>query len=502
MTNKTQENEKTERPPIITVMGHVDHGKSTLLDFIRKTNTVDKEAGGITQHMGAYEVAHETAKGEKKKITFIDTPGHEAFTKIRSRGAEVADIIILVVAADDGVNKQTLEALKIIQDSKTPFVVAINKIDKPNADVEKTKLDLASNNVYLEGYGGDVPNVLISAKTGEGINDLLDILLLMAEMGEFTKEDNKKGEGYIMESSLDSKRGGSATLIIRDGTLKKGDFVVIDSEITPVRTIENYVGKKIESEIASSPVRMIGFGKIPAVGSSFFSASNKKEAEKMAECQSIQKCGIKCREDLGNAKLILPVIIKADFQGTVEAIEKELLKLENEDVKIRIIGCGVGNITENDINSANSSDHPLIIGFNVKIDKDTAEMGQKLENPPMIFNIIYEINKVIEEEIKKRIPKQEIEKTLGQAKILKNFSRQKDKQVVGGTVLSGSIILGKKIKIIRQKNEIGKGEITELQQNKLKTKEVSEGNQFGVTISSRIAISEGDTIEAFITETI
>lgn len=494
-------NNTTERPPIITVMGHIDHGKSTLLDYIRKANTVDKEAGGITQHTSAYEALHETINGESKRITFIDTPGHAAFSKMRGRGAKVADIIILVVAADDGVNVQTIEAIKTIQESETPYVVAINKIDKPNSDVEKTKLDLASNGVFLEGYGGDVPNVPISAKKGDGVSELLDVLLLMAEMNELKKDDDKKGEGFVFESNLDSKKGGVATLIIKDGALNIGDFLIIDGNVTPIRSLENFAGKKIESAIASSPVRIMGFSKLPAVGSSFISTDNKKEAEKIAETQ-IPICARRAEENYENAKLVLPVIIKADFQGTVEAIEKELRKLETDDVKIRMISCGVGNITENDMSLAGGKDKPLVIGFNVKADRDVMELGEKLGTKPMIFDIIYKINDTIEEEIKRRMPKEEIEKTIGQARILRVFSRQKDKQVVGGTVLSGSIITGKKVKIIRQKNEIGRGEITELQENKTKTREVSEGKQFGVTIDSKITIAESDIVEAFDLETI
>ncbi|HRY62563.1 MAG TPA: translation initiation factor IF-2 [Candidatus Paceibacterota bacterium] len=495
MTNKPQ-NKTTERPPIITVMGHIDHGKSTLLDYIRKANTVEKEAGGITQHTSAYEVVHEMQSGESKRITFIDTPGHAAFSKMRGRGAKVADIIILVVAADDGVNVQTIEAIKTIQDSKTPYVVAINKIDKPNSDVERTKLDLASNGVFLEGYGGDVPNVPISAKKGDGVSELLDVLLLMAEMAELKKNDGENGEGFVFESNLDSKKGGVATLIIKNGTLRVGDFLIIDGNVTPVRSLENFAGKKIESAIASSPVKIIGFSKLPSVGSDFLSLDNKKEAEKIAETQ-IPVCAKRAEENYDNAKLVLPVIIKADFQGTIEAIEKELRKLETDEVKIKIISCGVGNITENDMSLAGGKIKPLIIGFNVKADRDVIELGEKLGAKPMIFDIIYKINDTIEEEIKTRMPKEEVEKTIGGARILRVFSKQKDRQVVGGTVLSGSIVVGKKVKIIRQKNEIGRGEITELQENKVKTKEVAEGKQFGVTIDSKITIAEGDIIEAF-----
>jgi translation initiation factor IF-2 len=325
----------------------------------------------------------------------------------------------------------------------------------------------------------------------------------MAEMLELKKEDEKKAEGYVFESNLDAKKGGVATLIINDGCLSIGDLVIIDGDIIPVRSMEDFSGKKILKAIASSPVRITGFSKLPSVGSRFLSAGNKKEAEKIAEETQLPVCAKRADINYENAKLVLPMIIKADYQGTIEAIEKELRKLENDDVKFRMIACGVGNITENDINLvASSKDKPLVIGFNVKADREVMEMGDKFGVKPMIFDIIYKINDTIEEEVKRRMPKEEVEKTLGQARVLKTFSKQKDRQVVGGVVLSGLIHVGKDVKIFRQKNEIGRGEINELQENKFKTKEVSEGKQFGVTIDSKMTISEGDIIEAFDLETV
>jgi translation initiation factor IF-2 len=268
----------TERPPVVVVMGHVDHGKSSLLDYIRHTNVVSGEAGGITQHVAAYEVVHEGKEG-KKRITFIDTPGHAAFTAIRSRGANVADIAILVVSAEDGVKEQTLEVLKSIQDSETPYVVAINKIDKPNADIERTKVTLMEHNVFLEGLGGDVPWVPISAKTGQGIPDLLTTVLLLAEIEELTGDENAPAEGFVIEANRDSRRGIAATLIITNGSLKIGNAIRASTAIAPLRILEDTMGKKLKSAEMSSPIVVVGFDELPLAGTSFVTHNNKRDAE-------------------------------------------------------------------------------------------------------------------------------------------------------------------------------------------------------------------------------
>jgi translation initiation factor IF-2 len=260
---------KIERPPVVAVMGHIDHGKSTLLDYIRKTNIVETEAGGITQRISAYEVVHKTKEGQEKKITFLDTPGHEAFGAMRARGAKVADIAILVVAADDGVKPQTVDALKTILKAEIPYIVAINKIDKEGANVDRTKVSLAENEIYVEGYGGTISSVPISAKTGEGVSDLLDTVVLAAELEELTGDPSVNAEGVIIEANLDKKKGISATLVVKNGTLKSGQFVVAGSALSPVRLLENYAGKSIPEATFSSPVRIIGWNELPDVGSIF-----------------------------------------------------------------------------------------------------------------------------------------------------------------------------------------------------------------------------------------
>jgi translation initiation factor IF-2 len=280
---KNAQQNNVPRVPIVCVMGHVDHGKSTLLDFIRKTNIVDKEAGGITQKIGAYKFLHEKVTGDKKFITFLDTPGHEAFGAIRKRGANVADIAILIVSAEDGVKPQTLDAYSCIKNSKLPFVVAITKIDKPSADVERTKQSLAENAIYLEGYGGDIPWAPISSKTGEGIPELLDLIDLVAEMNELSGNPQKEASGFIVESNHDNKRGPTATVVIKDGTLKVGDSIVSGSSFSHVKIMEDDHGKNIKEAEMGSPIKIIGWSKMPEAGLAFKTATSKKDAEKEAE---------------------------------------------------------------------------------------------------------------------------------------------------------------------------------------------------------------------------
>jgi len=494
--NAQQNNILTARPPIIVVMGHIDHGKSKLLDYIRSTNVVETETGGITQHMSAYEVIHKDEKGQEKKMTFLDTPGHEAFSAMRAHGAKVADIAVLVVSAEDGVKTQTLEALKSIKEGKIPFVVAINKIDKPTANVEKTKQELAENEIYLEGYGGDIPYMEISAKQGTNVSDLLDIILLVADMEELTANASAPAEGVIIESHINPKKGISATLIITNGTLKKGCFVSSGSACAPVRSIENFLGQQIDEASFSSPVRITGFDKLALVGDTFIACDNKKSAEK---CASKFKVDTKNQNIIGNkdAEIIIPVVIKTDVSGTIEAVEKEIGKIVHDKVSLKIIHKGVGDITENDVKVATGSPDAIIIGFRVKSDGEAQSTSEKFNIPIKTFGIIYNITDYLEEEVKKRIPKEEVEEKIGTAKILKTFSRMKDKQVVGGKVLSGIVSAGAQVKIIRRDTEIGEGKIIELQQQKIKATEVAEGAQFGVTIDSKMEIAEGDVIEPF-----
>ncbi len=484
-------------------MGHIDHGKSSLLDYIRKTNIVEKESGGITQHLSAYEVVHAVKTGVADRITFLDTPGHQAFSKMRSRGAGVADIAILVVSAEDGVKEQTKEALRAILDAKIPYIVAINKIDKPNANIERTKQNLAENEIYLEGFGGDVPFVPISAKVGTGIPELLDMLLLVTEMENLTGDATLHASGVVAEAHIDTKRGTSATLIITNGTLKKGSFIVAEESMAPVRAIENFLGKQVSEASFSSPVKITGFDSLPPVGAEFRSYATKKEAEsaQMLLRESRAKEGAKVATrtiQLAPDALVVPIVLKSDVGGTLEAIEKEIGKIERERVVIKIIAKGVGAIGENDAKLASGAPGSIIIGFHTKVERSAVDVAERFGVMIKTFDIIYELSTWLEAELDKRTPKVIGEELVGTLKVLKTFSSTKHKQVIGGKVTVGHIELGAQIKIMRRETEIGRGKIVELQAQKIATKIAEEGSECGMMVEAKIEIVPGDMLEAFV----
>lgn len=490
--NQRTGNSLIERPPVIAVMGHIDHGKSKLLDYIRKTNIVDKEAGGITQNTSAYEVSH-----NGKKITFIDTPGHSAFTTMRERGAQIADIAILVVSAEEGVKTQTFEALQSIKDHNTPFVVAINKIDRPAANIENTKQSLAENGVFVEGYGGNIPFALISAKEGTGVDALLDLLLLVSEMEELRGESKAPAEGFVLESHLDPKSGITATFIIKNGTLHASDFIVVGKEVTKIKRLSDFLDKPVKELQFSAPAKIFGFNQLPQVGFPFKAFADKKEAECFAECYKEESCQCVVDETLKKAEVVIPLVIKADVAGTLEALEKELKKISVEKVAINIIDRGVGAITENDVRLIHAFPQAKIIGFRVKTEKSALAQAEKTAITIQTSDIIYKLSEWLEEEMKNLAPKQKVEEVIGRAKILKTFSKDKDKQIIGGTVVSGIITIGKEVKILRRDTEIGRGKILGLQMQKIKATEIQEGNQFGGEIDAKLEIAPGDYLEAF-----
>lgn len=492
---KKENNKIIERPPVVVIMGHVDHGKSTLLDYIRKTNVVDKEIGGITQHISAYEVLIKDENNKEKKITFLDTPGHAAFSKMRERGANTADIAILIVSAEDGVKTQTLEAWKTIVESQIPFIVAINKIDKPEANPEKTKIDLAENGIYLENYGGNIPFVEISAKTGKNIEELLNIINLVAEMESFTGDLNQKAEGFIIEANLDQKRGIEASLVIKNGYLKKGMWIASGESTCPIRILEDFKGKMINEASFSSPIRLVGFDKMPKVGNKFYCFEKKDEAINYTKENKGNQNNTEESLDYTNKKII-PVIIKADTSGSVEAIEKEIYKIQHENALFKIIQKGEGNIGENDIKNASAGEEAIVLGFNVKIDNNALNLAQRMNVTVMEFNIIYKMTEWLEQEMETRRPKIETTEVKGRAKILKAFSKTKEKQVLGGKVIEGTISLGQ-VRILRRENEITKGKLINLEKGKTKTSTVEEGSEFGMMIESKIEIVPGDIIESF-----
>src|SRR3989344_7708950 len=403
------------RPPVIVIMGHIDHGKSTLLDYIRKSNVVAGEAGGITQHLSAYEVTHTTKEGRTQRITFLDTPGHEAFSQMRYRGARVADIAVLVVSAEDGVKAQTKEALASIKEAKVPYMVAINKIDKPTANIEKTKNSLVENEIYLEGYGGDIPAVPISAKSGQGVSDLLDMMLLVADLQGLTGTPSKPAEGIVIEARIDPKKGTSATLVIKDGTLRRGMCIVAEESLSPVRAIEDFTGKQVPAATFSSPIRITGFDHVPPVGATFFACEDRKAAEALVaehhEAAHAPKKAPEGSSEEGPESVTITLVINADASGTLEAIEKELGKLSTDKVHVLIVRKNVGAITESDIKAVAGATRPFVIGFNVKIDAQAHAIADRMNIPIEVFDIIYKLTERLTEEIILRTPKRSEEHT-------------------------------------------------------------------------------------------
>jgi len=507
------------RPPVVVVMGHIDHGKSTLLDYVRKTNIVAGEAGGITQHMGAYEVEHATSEGKKTRITFLDTPGHAAFTGIRARGAQAADIAILIISAEDGVKPQTTEALNVIKAAKLPYIVAITKIDKPNANVERTKQSLGEHEIYVEGWGGDIPCVPISSVTGAGINELLDMVMLVAELGHYTTDPSRSATGIIIESSLDNRKGISATALLKDGTLRIGEFIIAGGAYAPVRFIENFLGKKIEFATASMPVRIIGWTAIPWAGSEFVTVTNKKEAERIVTEFQEEEKGAKFKsaaaqiqpkkkkeksgeaetEDVAEPEIVMmPVVIKADAQGSLDGVKFELSKITHDKVRIKIVSEGIGDINENDIKLAQGDPTIHILGFNAAPDKKSEALVERSPTPLIVksFSIIYELVEYVRQELASRIPKEYVEEMTGRAKIMALFSKEKDRQVIGGKVETGVIESGNDVRIMRRDAEIGRGKIRELQTKKQRVNEIAEGHEFGMMCEAKVEIAPGDRIEA------
>lgn len=485
----------TTRPPVVAVMGHIDHGKSTLLDYIRKTNIAATEAGGITQHLSAYEISIPYL-GTERHITFLDTPGHAAFTGMRERGAVAADIAILVVSAEDGVKAQTIEALNTIRAAKIPFLVAINKIDRPGANIEKAKQMLAEQEVLVEGYGGNISWTAISALEGTGIDELLENILLIADMEEFTVNPTALAEGIVIESRLDPKRGITATLIIKDGTLKKGQFVVAGTAITTTRMMESFLGTPINEAGPGSPVQLVGFDSLPQVGIPVKVFDKKRDAENYSADASSGNDYTKITHGASSDKIV-PIIIKTDVFGTAEAIEKELSKMNIEGLHLKVIGRGIGAISENDIRLAQSDKDTIILGFNVVLDARARIANESVGATVEIFSIIYKLTEWLEIELEKRRPRIETREVIGTGKVLKIFSQTKDRQVLGCRIESGSLSDGAKVTIIRREFPITTGRIVELQQAKQKVKEVLEG-ECGMMVECKNDIAQGDILEAFI----
>lgn len=488
----------TSRPPIVAVMGHIDHGKSSLLDYIRKANVTASEAGGITQHVSAYEAVH-THEGTERQITFLDTPGHEAFKALRARGAAAADIAILVIAADDGVKPQTLEAFSAATEAGTPVVVAITKIDKPGADAERAKYSAVENAIYLEGVGGSIPYAPVSSKTGEGVPELLDLVLLTADLAELTARPDGQADGFVLESSQDPKRGMAATLIVKNGTLTTSSFVVAGTAIAPVRFIENFAGKRITAANPSQPVSITGWSSLPPAGTPFITVATKKEAEKLvaeASKANSPSASTSANSATDTNSITLPLVIKADVSGSLEAIRHELNKVSHERVTIRIVYEGIGPVSEGDVKTAQTG-NAVIIAFTVGVDSLGRDAAQRLNVPIESFSIIYDLVERVQALVDERAPVITVEEVHGQAKILKVFSVAGNKHVMGARWESGTLAVNDMVKIDRRGIPLGQGRLTNLQQARSDVQEIKMEGEFGLQVESRVEIAAGDTIAAF-----
>lgn len=468
------------RPPIVVVMGHVDHGKTKLLDFIRRSNVVAKEPGEITQSTGAYEIEH-----NGKRITFIDTPGHEAFSKMRARGAKVADFGILVVAADEGVKPQTKEAIETLKESETPFIVAINKIDKPNADIEKTKQDLTGVNVLLEGFGGNISWQAISAKTGEGIKELLDLILLTAELEELKYNPDVNASGVIIEAELDSQRGIAVSLIVKNGILKVGDEIITPTTSGKIKILENFLGKRVEEVSPSGPALILGFNDLPQVGEEFVSAL-QMDANIAQILQIPQKNIREISAQISENSRAINLILKADVAGSLEAFSEVIKTIPD----IKIIEESIGDITDGDVRTASLSD-ALIIGFRVKINRGVENLAKSQNIKIITSDVIYELFKNLEEKIKVC----QEPKINGQLEILAIFGKKSGKeQIIGCRVVKGLFKRNLKTEIQRQEQIIGKAKIINLQKQKEDTNQITEGEECGILLESDTAINIGDQL--------
>lgn len=483
------------RPPIVAVMGHIDHGKSSLLDYIRKSNVTAGEAGGITQHVSAYVAEHEH-EGAARKITFLDTPGHEAFKALRARGAACADVAILVIAGDEGPKPQTIEAWKEIESSGIPFVVAFTKMDKNGADLERAKIGALEAGIYLEGLGGSIPFAGVSSKTGDGVPELLDLVLLTADLAGPSGDPALPASGFVLESSQDPKRGVTATLIVKDGTLTVGSFAVSGASFAPVRFIDDFRGKRLPSAGPSEPVSVAGWSALPSAGMPFSTAESKKEAEKLAAALAKPAAPAARAAGEENGKALVPIVLKADVTGSLEAVAHALSKIEHERAAVKIVASGIGAVSEGDVKTAVSAGG-FIVGFSVPVPPAMRELADRSGVAIESFDIIYDLVKRMEDIVKERAPRVKQEETLGEAKILKAFSVSGAKQVLGASFVSGSLSVGAQVKIVRRGVELGRGKLTNLQVARADVKEIHIEGEFGLQIEAKAEALPGDILAAF-----
>lgn len=472
MPAKNQDKNLQPRPPVVAIVGHVDHGKTTLLDYIRKTNVAGKEAGGITQSVGAYEVEH-----SGKKITFIDTPGHEAFSLMRARGAAAADLAILVVAADEGVKPQTTEAIEVLKKTETPFIVALTKLDKPNANIDKVKNELQSAEVLLEGYGGNVSWHGVSGVSGEGVDELLDLIALAGEVAGLTFNPEAAARGFVLESKKENQRGVIAHLILKDGVLKVGENIATPSASGKIKILEDFLGRRVKELRPSAPALVVGFEKIPKAGEEFTTGGDGTPHAKTA---SAPKTATPVNEQEESR---IRVILKADTTGSLEAMEALLKNL------VEIGEASVGEIGDSDVKFAKST-KSVIVGFKVEAGKSAMRLADAQQVSIITSDIVYKLVDAVSEMLKAG----EKEKMKASLEVLAVFSTARSKKTVGGKVLEGMLRVGNIVEIERSTEVVGKGKITNLQHNKEKAREVSEGSECGLVVETGVNIEVGDIL--------
>jgi translation initiation factor IF-2 len=491
--NKNIKKNLITRPPVVVVMGHIDHGKTALLDQIRKTHVTQKEAGGITQHIGAYQIV----EGDKK-ITFIDTPGHEAFSAMRSRGSKVADLAILVVDSSEGVKAQTKEAISHIKKSGIPMIVALNKIDKPEANPEKVKKELSQEDIMVESLGGKTPSIEISALTGQGIPELLELILLVAEMENLKVEFAEKAEGVVIESYLDRLRGPTATLLITKGVLKQGDILGTSSTFGKIKKLENFQGYPIKEALPSDPAIVIGLEGVPRVGENFKVYPDLETAKTYLKIAEKKAPGVSPPTEVPptgeGAQKILNLILKTDVLGSIEAVEEVLSSLPQERVVLRILKSEAGEINENDVKLTKGGGRALILGFRVKINPTAKILAEREKIKIMTFDVIYDLVEGVRKFMEKELRPEQVRTDLGKVKALAIFLREKNRQIIGGRVVEGEVKKGTSIEIFREENLVGRGKLVNLQKNKKDIDRVPKGEECGILYEGDTRVEEGDIL--------
>jgi len=492
------------RPPVIAVMGHVDHGKTSLLDAIRGANVVKGEAGGITQHISAYQVQR-----KDRKITFLDTPGHEAFAALREHGAQLTDLVIIVVAADDGIKPQTIEAIRFARKAGVKMIVAINKIDKEGADENRIKQQLSEQNMLIEEWGGDTITVNVSAKTGQGIDNLLDMILLVADVEDLRADIDVPGTGLVIESHMEVGRGPVAIALVEAGTLKVGDFVVAGATYARIRNLESTDGSAISQAGPSTPVIMTGFKNLPEFGDEFVVAKDEKSARNLASAKQVDRKSNTGKVDINSTELMrminrtnklteLNVIVKADVQGSLTSVIDGLKALDTEEVAVRIVGSGVGPINDNDVRLAHTS-NAIIYGFSVTIPPNIKHLASRDKVAVRIYKVIYELLDDAKEELTKLLAPEIVETDLGRLVVKGIFKTTKTEVICGGEVTKGKLTVPALARVMRSGEQLAEVEVTNLKRGPQEAKEIIEGEMCGLSFksTSRVDIQEGDHIELF-----